>query len=76
MVSGGDKLWSSCGSDDSIVSCFSIVGEATRNEYRLMNGDAIKIAVAIAPRLTIQAIKKIEVKSQRLAIAIDFCVND
>jgi hypothetical protein len=49
-------------------SCFSI--------DRLMDGDAIAIAVAITPIPTIQAIKKIEVESQRLSTAIDFSVKD
>jgi hypothetical protein len=55
-------------SGDPIVSCFSI--------DRLIDGDAIAIAVAITPIPTIQAIKKIEVESQRFAIAIDFSVKD
>jgi hypothetical protein len=41
-----------------------------------MDGDAIAIAVAIVPIPTIQAIKKIEVESQRLATAIEFSVKD
>jgi hypothetical protein len=43
---------------------------------RLMDGDAIAIAVEIVPIPTIQVIKKIEFESQRLATAIDFYVKD
>jgi hypothetical protein len=63
-------------SGDPIVSCCSLAKPFGTKIDRLMDGDAIAIAVAITPIPTIQAIKKIEVESQRLSTAIDFSVKD